>query len=81
MHGSLLHRKRALRTSRHSGLSDNLMPLPLLQLFRVVPHAAEIERAFSDAGLQEGALRTRLLIENNEMLIKIKVHFDQELPK
>lgn len=57
------------------------MPLPLLQLFRVVPHAAEIERAFSDAGLQEGALRTRLLIENNEMLIKIKVHFDQELPK
>jgi protein-tyrosine-phosphatase len=62
-------------------VDSTLFPLHSLAiiLFRVVPHAADVERLFSDLGGIQGLRRNNLSVENFEALAKMRSHYTSVL--
>ncbi|KAF5337770.1 hypothetical protein D9758_016627 [Tetrapyrgos nigripes] len=75
------HAKDGLSWWENLAIDANDHPIKTLAitLFEVVPHAADVERLFSDLGAIQGDLRTRLSVEHSEELGMMRSHYNATL--
>ncbi|KAF5342879.1 hypothetical protein D9758_016087 [Tetrapyrgos nigripes] len=75
------HAKDGLSWWENLAIDANDHPIKTLAitLFEVVPHAADVERLFSDLGAIQGDLQTRLSVEHSEELGMMRSHYNATL--